>query len=112
MGQQRLWLFYTIFTVGAWGLWGALINSTAEAGFPGASTHGDLPQEISLRRSDQSGTGRGKMRHCKHRRGAATLNAMSGSLLALPASVLPVRPCGGPMHGFEAGIPAGDSRSR
>ena len=34
MGQQRLWLFYTIFTVGAWGLWGALINSTAEAGFP------------------------------------------------------------------------------
>jgi len=34
MNNQRLWLFYTIFAVGAWGLWGALINSTAEAGFP------------------------------------------------------------------------------
>lgn len=34
METRRLWLFYTVFTVGAWGLWGALINSTAEAGFP------------------------------------------------------------------------------
>lgn len=34
MENQRLWLFCTIFTVGGFGLWGALINSTAEAGFP------------------------------------------------------------------------------
>jgi len=34
MNQERLWLVYAFFTVAAWGLWGALMNSTAEAGFP------------------------------------------------------------------------------
>ena len=32
--QKRLWLFFAVFTVCAWGLWGALIDTTAEAGFP------------------------------------------------------------------------------
>ncbi len=32
--MAKRWLFFTIFTVGAWGVWGALMNSTAEAGFP------------------------------------------------------------------------------
>jgi drug/metabolite transporter (DMT)-like permease len=34
MHQERLWLAYAIFTVAAWGIWGALMNSTADAGFP------------------------------------------------------------------------------
>lgn len=34
MKGSRLWFFFAIFTTSAWGLWGALINSTAEAGFP------------------------------------------------------------------------------
>jgi drug/metabolite transporter (DMT)-like permease len=32
--KGKLWLVFAIFTTSAWGLWGALINSTAEAGFP------------------------------------------------------------------------------
>jgi drug/metabolite transporter (DMT)-like permease len=34
MHQERLWLAYAIFTVAAWGVWGAIMNSTADAGFP------------------------------------------------------------------------------
>lgn len=34
MKKERMWLFFALFTVAAWGLWGALMNSTAEAGFP------------------------------------------------------------------------------
>ncbi len=34
MKSNKLWLFYAIFTTCAWGLWGALIDVTAEAGFP------------------------------------------------------------------------------
>jgi drug/metabolite transporter (DMT)-like permease len=34
MKSKKAWLFFAVFTTGAWGLWGAFINSTAEAGFP------------------------------------------------------------------------------
>lgn len=32
--MKKTWLLYTIVTVAAWGLWGALIDTTAKAGFP------------------------------------------------------------------------------
>jgi drug/metabolite transporter (DMT)-like permease len=34
MKISRLWLLYTIITMLAWGLWGAVIDLTAKAGFP------------------------------------------------------------------------------
>jgi drug/metabolite transporter (DMT)-like permease len=34
MKQNRLWFLYTIITLLAWGLWGAVIDLTAKAGFP------------------------------------------------------------------------------
>ena len=34
MKPNQLWLFYAITTTCAWGIWGALIDVTAEAGFP------------------------------------------------------------------------------
>ena len=34
MQLNKPWFLYTIITVLAWGLWGAVIDSTAKAGFP------------------------------------------------------------------------------
>ena len=34
MKSNKLWLIYAIATTLAWGIWGALIDITAEAGFP------------------------------------------------------------------------------
>jgi len=34
MQPKKTWFLYTIITVLAWGLWGAVIDSTAKAGFP------------------------------------------------------------------------------
>jgi drug/metabolite transporter (DMT)-like permease len=34
MITQRLWFTFTLVTMAAWGLWGALIDTTARAGFP------------------------------------------------------------------------------
>lgn len=34
--RGRWWFFYAVVTMVAWGLWGALIDSTAQAGFPSA----------------------------------------------------------------------------